>query len=195
LNLYDAFKGDPIGFTDCTGMASDPSQRWANQFLNDVGSADTLNQSGFMSQEATQAAKDRLLTGIVYVIEGYDTDGSYQRYVGSTIKQLQERINKKHPCNLAGLFKDERTKIKVRKVYARPDISKSGRQTLRSALNETMRAAEQGTSQELGIIPNQEGVLNKNNPAVQSNMEKWNSAHSSPWLNPTYPLDSVTDWR
>lgn len=77
--------------------------------------------------------------GWVYRIEG-QLDGQPVQYVGSAA-DLKERLSSKHKW--AKLLQQGSTKVYAMEVFAQLDVEASNRQTLMSARNEALRAAEQ----------------------------------------------------
>lgn len=77
--------------------------------------------------------------GWVYRIEGY-LDGQLVQYIGSAA-DLKQRLSGQHKW--AKLLQQDSTKVYAMEVFAELDVQASNRQTLMSARNEALRAAEQ----------------------------------------------------
>ncbi len=113
-----------------------------------------------------------VMIGHVYVIRGIH-NGDNVAYVGSTAQELKKRLGN-HQWNL--LLKDKNTTVDVYDVNAELDVGKSGRRTLRSALNEALRAAEQLVIDK--VKGNSEKTVNKRNAATDVNQKKWADTHN-----------------
>ncbi len=117
---------------------------------------------------------NRVRIGYVYKASA-TIDGVNYVYTGSTARELIQRICKKHAR--ADFLLDSSTTIEVFAVDARVDVLQSGRQTLRSAINEALRAAEQKVYNLVKKDPDAT-VINDINAATESNMQRWTEVHS-----------------
>jgi hypothetical protein len=92
-----------------------------------------------LTGQAALAASHQTRIGWVYRIEGH-LDGQPVQYVGSA-SDLRQRLSNKHQWTK--LLQQSGTKVHAMEVFADLDVQASNRQTLMSARNEALRAAEQ----------------------------------------------------
>ncbi|MFC7548747.1 SpvB/TcaC N-terminal domain-containing protein [Plantactinospora sp. GCM10030261] len=113
------------------------------------------------------------VVGRVYVIEG-TFRGKPFTYVGSTAQSLWARFSG-HSWRARLMLNS--TKITVYQVKAEINITASGRQTVRSAVNEALRAAEQVKLDQAqrGAKPGE--VLNQRRAASPENVKAWTQRH------------------
>lgn len=93
----------------------------------------------FLTGQAALAAPHQARIGWVYRIEGH-LNGQPVQYVGSAA-DLRQRLSNKHQWTK--LLQQSGTKVHAMEVFAALDVQASNRQTLMSARNEALRAAEQ----------------------------------------------------
>ncbi len=117
---------------------------------------------------------NRVRIGYVYVAKVTTQDGTVQVYTGSTGQELIKRLSAQH--DRKKFLSDPNVEIEIHAVDARLDVSASGRQTLRSARNEALRAAEQTKISEVGDIPGVK-TINDIAAATRDNQAKWTAAH------------------
>lgn len=92
-----------------------------------------------VSEPGATASTQPPRVGWVYRIEG-QLNGQPVQYVGSAA-DLKRRLTKEHEW--AKLLQRDSTKVYALEVFAELDVQASNRQTLLSARNEALRAAEQ----------------------------------------------------
>lgn len=116
--------------------------------------------------------KEPVPIGRVYVLRG-TLNGEAVSYTGSTARELRARFSN-HQWRELILSKN--TNITIYEVQAKPNIAASGRGTLRSAINEALRAAEQKV---LSQVEREAGrtSLNKPRAATPENAAKWSEQH------------------
>jgi RHS repeat-associated protein len=178
-NPYQDDNSDPVGMIDPSGDYPDGYQG-ARPIGMDPGS-DGRSWQQYQQElaRAEELKKNENAIGFVYEVEGFDEKGNPVHYTGSTMQELEERIDKSHTCSTKGVFKDKRTRLFTRKVYATPNTKLSGQGTLGSATNEALRAAEQTVMKDSGNVPGPKNtsVVNKINAATEENRQKWIDIH------------------
>ncbi|WNG19978.1 hypothetical protein [Cystobacter fuscus] len=120
--------------------------------------------------------------GWIYRIEGH-LDGAPVLYVGSAT-DLKQRLSSSHQW--AKLLQQDGTKVYAMEVFAELNVQASNRQTLLSARNEALRAAEQRAMEQARsrvenvnrrLPPGEKGVRMLNEINASTDAASWGARH------------------
>ncbi|MBZ0115775.1 MAG: hypothetical protein K8H88_02185, partial [Sandaracinaceae bacterium] len=121
---------------------------------------------------------DPIRVGQIYVLSG-TMNGTRVTYVGSTAQELRQRFS---THQWRSLLEQEGTRVTVYEVRAEPNVAASGRESMRSAVNEALRSAEQTVYERVSGRARARGVEVLNSPdappAGEGNARLWAERHN-----------------
>jgi hypothetical protein len=141
---------------------------------------------------ATASGGDSLARiGWVYRLEGY-LDGQPVQYVGSAT-DLKQRLTSQH--RWAKLLQQDNTRVYAKGVFAELDVQASNRQTLMSARNEALRAAEQRALEQVRAQVKQMNQLRAEDQQEAKVLNEINAAQDTALWETRHKVSTSGEWQ